>query len=148
MPLRFYGPFVAVILVGCSTDRVSCSRTGFDAAADRVAGDAGYDIVARGDGAMIVEGTGSLPWRALYATPRNCSAPGDGAGNPILLALLRNETIEFVEADGCGEEVVVVSPEAPVEVLARRVGDFLGRHQLRERVAVFVGCDAPRADVR
>lgn len=100
----------------------------------------GYAVVAAGDGSIVVHGKGALPWRVLYTSPRNCGAPGDGAGNPMLLALLRRETVEMVDADGCGEEEVVVTSESVVADLARRVGDFLGRHRLSERVAIRVGC--------
>ena len=104
----------------------------------------GYAVSAGDDGAVVVHGKGALPWRVLYASPRNCTAPGGGSGNPMLLALLGRETVEMVDADGCGEEEVVVTSESVVPDLARRVGDFLGRHGLKERVAIRTRCAAQR----
>lgn len=103
----------------------------------------GYDVIARDDGAIVVDGKGSLPWRVLYTSPRNCGSPGQRAGNPMLVSLLRNDSVELVDADGCGDEEVVVTSEAAAVDLARRVGGWLGSRGLRERVAIRVRCDPP-----
>jgi hypothetical protein len=101
----------------------------------------GYDVTAREDGAIVVTGKGSLPWRVLYTSPRNCGSPGRRAGNPMLIALLRNGSVDLVDADGCGEEEVVVTSEAAAVDLARRVGGWLGSRGLRERVAIRARCE-------
>lgn len=147
MTLRRQEVFLVAVLVGCTADhRVPCARAGAgESRRGLLTSDVGYDVIVRGDGALVVDGTGPLPWRVLYAAPRNCAAPGEGAGNPILRALVRSEVVEL-DIDGCGEEVVVAASEAAAADLARRVGAFLARRRLRERVAIFVSCEPRGAE--
>jgi hypothetical protein len=140
MPTRSPLAILLAATVSCGGTSVPCVR----AISSGLGSFEGYDVIARDDGAIVVVGTGSLPWRVLYTSPRNCGSPGQRAGNPMLVSVLRNGSIDSVDADGCGDEEVVVTSEAAALDLARRVGGWLGSRGLRERVAIRVRCDAAR----
>jgi len=134
--------FAAV--ASCGSPSLPCARD----VAGGLGNFEGYQVIAGERGAIVVVGKGTLPWRALYAAPRNCGAPGDGAGNPMLLARLRSDGVEWIEADGCGEEEVMVTSESAAVDVTRRVGQLLGSRSLGERVTIRVRCAGPNAFVR
>lgn len=142
--LRNWSLPIFLAAASCSGASLPCTRTVSEASGSFE----GYDVVAGARGAIVVVGRGELPWRVLYAEPRNCGAPGGGAGNPMLFERLRSDSVEWIEADGCGEEDVMATSESAAAEVARRVGNLLASRRLGERVTIRVRCATPSATAR